>query len=129
MEKQYGRKITPNHVLWPYLVELSSWLTARHPVRVDGRTAHFGASGCEYKGDVIPAGEIVLAKIATSSNRKQKGRKLYHKGDTTWIHGIWIGKVESNDEHLILTRFGEMKAKDSGADVSLFDDVCGAPGN
>ena len=85
--------ITPYQLLWLYLVALTAWQIARYRVRLDGKTAHFGAFGCEYKGDFIPDGEIVLAKIATSSNRKQKGRKLYHKGDTTWIHGIWIGKV------------------------------------
>ena len=95
-----------------------------------GKLLTLGPSDANTKVMFIPAGETVPAKIATSSNRKQKGRKLAHKGDATWIHGIWIGKVESNDEHRILTRFGEIKArtvrrlpKDSRADVSLFDDV------
>ena len=41
VEMKYGRKVTPDHAMWPYLVDISSCITSMYRVRVDGQTAHF----------------------------------------------------------------------------------------
>ena len=134
MEMQHGAKLTPNHVLWPHLVEAASWITARFRVRLDGQTSYFGVYGTAYRGEVIPFGETCLVKVPTSSSRGLRGGRRQHKGDTSFVYGIWIGKHDSNDDHRVLTRHGEVRARtvrrlpeDRRADKELLDAICGAP--
>ena len=54
VEMRYGRKVTPNHVLWPFLVEISAFLTNAYRVRLDGHTSHFAVTGSDYRGEILP---------------------------------------------------------------------------
>eukprot|EP00969_Alexandrium_andersonii_P003767 163420-Alexandrium_andersonii.AAC.1 len=42
LEQDYGRKVTPNHEIWPWMVKHSSWITNRYRVRGDGQASYFG---------------------------------------------------------------------------------------
>jgi hypothetical protein len=134
VEMRYGRKVTPNHVLWPFLVEISAFITNAYRVRLDGHTSHFAVTGSTYKGEIIPFAETCLAKVPSSSSRQLREGRRQHKGDTTWTYGIWVGKNERNDSHKILTPEGEIEARtvrrlpaDRRAVQDLFDSVCGTP--
>ena len=52
VEMRYARKVAPNHVLWPFLVEASAFLTNAYRVRLDGHTSNFTATGSVYRGEI-----------------------------------------------------------------------------
>ena len=65
---------------------------------------------------------------------RQVGGEVWRKGEAGWERGIWLGKAEENDEHLIGTGKGMIRArsirrltKDKSADKDLFEEIKGVP--
>ena len=104
VEDRYGIKLTPDSVLWPWVVRHAAFLTARFAKRGSGTTSYQGAYGHSYTGELCPFGETVLFRIPKQSKRT-------HKADSAWRHGIWVGKAEESDEHLLATPDGIQRAR------------------
>ena len=111
VEKAYKKKITPNHVLYPWLVRHAGWIVNRYRRRGDGLTSYHAITGTGYTGEIVPFGETVLYKIPITHERLAKGGVLQHKLDSGWEKGLWIGKHDRSDDHMMLTAKGMSRAR------------------
>ena len=72
----------------------------RH-TRASARTAHEEAFDCEWKGDLCFFVEMILLLEAESkSGRLVKGRRR-RKADVVWHRGLWLGRAEQIDGHVV----------------------------
>ena len=55
--------------------------------------------GRVYNGAVVPFGEVVLARVHDDPSL---GFHRYSKQDSRWSFGLWLGKSETTDEHLVM---------------------------
>ena len=72
-----------------------SWLLNRFAVHHHGRTSYELATNSKYVGQVCEFGEIVLGYL-----------KPHSKGSPTWLRGVWLGKVHTNDAHIVALQTG-----------------------
>ncbi|CAE7832741.1 unnamed protein product [Symbiodinium sp. CCMP2592] len=76
--------------LFPWLVRHVAWLQARFGTKsTDGVTPYRAATGTDF-------GETVLAKLPRPGNKAQ----------VCWVKGVWAGKLERDDSHVVLTEAG-----------------------
>ena len=66
-------------------------------------TAYTEAYGEHYTHEVVPFAEIVLVRVPRPTRRGLAGGKRWHKGDAVFIKGVWVGRTETSDEHVVLT--------------------------
>ena len=52
----------------------------------------------------LPFADTVLFKILAPEHRGLSSGKRLHKGNTAWDTGIWLGRSETNTEHIVRTR-------------------------
>eukprot|EP00971_Amphidinium_carterae_P104207 2063755-Amphidinium_carterae.2 len=135
VQEKYAIEVDRSFEIWSWLCRHAAWLTSRYKLRADGLTSHFAAFGASYTGDVVPFSETVLAKLPLSSGSKQTiGNKRIPKHMTSWVKGIWVGKSDSNDDHIILTKDGVVRARtirrlvsSSSYDKDVFKAAIGQP--
>ena len=134
VEAKYGRKLTPSHLLWSWIARHAGQLITKFQPRNDGTTPHFGAFGHSYTGEVLPFCETVHFKAPLSKSRQRKGGTRVLKADTAWAKGLWVGKSDNNDEHIVLTPEGKMTARtvrrlpvEHRYNQEIFDKVIGQP--
>ena len=90
--------VDSNCNLFGWLVRHASWLLARYHVRRDKLTPHKVIKGFDYKDELCSFGETVLGKLANVDQiPKYKPR---------WIRGIWVGRSEVDNTHIMLTTQG-----------------------
>ena len=77
-----------------WVVRHAAWLITRFVVRPSGRTAYEALRGRAYRSELVEIGERVFAKKPGDS---QNVTKL----DRRWEAGIWVGKTETSEEHLV----------------------------
>ena len=88
--------------LFPWLVRHVAWLQARYGTKsTDGVTPYRAAMGSDYQGSLCSFGETVLSKLPRPGNKSQ----------VRWVKGVWAGKVERDDSHVVLTEAGAMKVR------------------
>ena len=81
-----------------WLVRHASWVIFRYFVnRACRSTAYFRVYGKNYSGTMVHLFETVLARRAEDV---QQGRRT-SKWDSRWRVGVWLGKTEMSDEHLV----------------------------
>ena len=56
--------------------------------------------GRSYEGAVVPFGEVILARQLDDLSA---GTHRFSKWESRWQFGLWLGKSETSDEHLILS--------------------------
>ena len=112
-QDKYGIHIGPKHPLWAWMVIQASFLNTRFRVWPDGQTAFFAIFGHAYTGAIVPFAETVLARMPMSLTRQtsRPGGQRHHKGDSTWVKRIWLGKSRSSDEHIIWTPQGRLRTR------------------
>ncbi|CAK0856887.1 unnamed protein product, partial [Prorocentrum cordatum] len=111
LEKRYGMKITADAPIWCWLTRYVSWATSTYRPRADRRTSHQAAYGVTYNGETPPFGETALFKTPISHTRQITTTSLKHKGESSFVKGIWIGKHKESDDHLFLTPAGWHRAR------------------
>ena len=79
----------------------------------NGMTAYNEAYGEYCIHGVVPFAEVVLVRIPKPTHRGLQGGRRWHKGDAVLIKGVWGGRSETSDEHMVLTPGGRALAKDS----------------
>eukprot|EP00974_Lingulodinium_polyedra_P064427 6223974-Lingulodinium_polyedra.AAC.1 len=57
----------------------------------------------EYKTAIVPFAETLLYRISMPSHRRLPRGKRYHKADSAWVRGIFLGMAEESNEYLIAT--------------------------
>ena len=94
LEKMTKMSLDVRAAAWPWLVRRAAWILTRFVVRCNGKTAWETMHDRSYRGELARFGEIVWARrpYATVADKKLEGR---------WLSGVWLGKTEMSDEHLI----------------------------
>ena len=88
--------------LFPWLVRHVAWLQACYGTKsTDGVTPYRAAMGSDYQGALCSFGEAVLAKLPRPGNKSQ----------VRWVKGVWAGKLERDDGHVVLTEAGAMNVR------------------
>ena len=97
-------KINPSQAIWPWMVEFAAqsilyWRVSGH----DGLTA-IERIGCRSSVSAEPRfGESVLYKVSKTAR--------LGKAEPRWRPGVWLGSIETSDEHLVGTGLGLIKAR------------------
>ena len=117
-------KLDVNHNLVPWIVRHSAWLTARFQADKDGQTPFRLANGVDYMQPICQFGEAVMAKLPESGSKSQ----------VRWVKGIWAGKMERDDTHVLLTPAGALSARGvrrppapAQAQLQAMKKACGLP--
>ena len=95
LEARVQERLPADHHIMPWLGRHAGWLLTRFAVhQSSGRTSYELLRGRPYRGEICEIGESVWARRPGEPPRtgKIEGR---------WYSGVWIGKTESSDEHLI----------------------------
>ena len=94
-EMHFGIKVQVEDQYFPWLVRHSSWLTSRFLVKSDGKTPYERLREREYRGEVVEPCEVVHYKLEAPGKMEPK----------TAV-GVWLGKSNTSDEHLVGTPQG-----------------------
>ena len=94
-EMRFGIKVQVEDQYFPWLVRHSSWLISRFLVKSDGKTPYERLRGREYRGEVVEPCEVVHYKLEAPGKMEPK----------TAV-GVWLGKSNTSDEHLVGTPQG-----------------------
>jgi hypothetical protein len=127
LEANLKRKLAPTQTIWPWLVEYAAQTLLYWRISgEDGLTAIQRIRGRSTTAPRPRFGEKVMYKIP-------KTVKI-NKSEARWKYGIWLGSIESSDEHLIGTKLGVIKARavtalpdDKRFDVKDIDEMQGLP--
>ena len=80
--------------LTPWLVRHAAWLITRYHTRSrDGLTPYRMVNGADYNHPMATLGDIVLGKIPMPKGKLQR----------RWLKGVWLGKLDRDDSHVIGT--------------------------
>ena len=86
-----------------WLVRHAAWLIARYHTRSrDDLTPSRMLNGADYNHPLATLGEIVLGKIPTMPKGKLQRR---------WLKGVWLGKLDRDDSHVIGTSAGAIAVR------------------
>ena len=94
--------------IWAWLLRHVGWQISRHKPKGNRMTAHKQAYGEHYTHEVVPFAEIVLVRVPKPTHRGLQGGKRWHKGDAVLIKGVWVGRSDLSDEHIVLTFGGRV---------------------
>ena len=111
LEDTYHIKLTPSHTVWGWLARHAAWLVARYLVKINNKTAYLEAFDTEYRGEIVPWGETILFRRPRPEHRGLGRDGRQRRGDPAWERGIWLGRVEDSEEHLVATEAGVWKAR------------------
>eukprot|EP00435_Cladocopium_sp_Y103_P039651 s2889_g10.t1 len=111
--------------LTPWLVRHAAWLIARYHTRSrDGLTPYRMVNGADYNHPLATLGEIVLGKIPMPKGKLQR----------RWLKGVWLGKLDRDDSHVIGTSAGAIAVRsirrlprESQTDKELMSEMKGIP--
>lgn len=128
LEKRYHQVLKKQHPVMAWLVRHSGWsITRLQPRAATGRTPHEELKGKPYGQPMIEFGETIQFKAVEAEKDKLNTR--YYKG-------IYVGRVDTNDENLVLTENGLFKARsimrmteDKRWDEEVFNKLIGTPWN
>eukprot|EP00971_Amphidinium_carterae_P010715 211639-Amphidinium_carterae.5 len=84
-------KVTPDRAIWPFLVRHAAFLMGRFNRKTSGRTPFQTVYDESYGDDCWP--NQCCTEI--------------RKADSLWTRGIWLGRTESTQEHLVCIVGGE----------------------
>ena len=87
-------RVIPGTQLFPWMLRHSVWTVVSY--QDDQKTKQ----GCRYESALVPFGEVVMAKIVDGD--KLRAGKL----DSAWVKAVWVGRVDTSSEHLLLTAEG-----------------------
>ena len=101
--RQYKMPIDIMHVVNPWMIRHASWLRDRFSVDArDNKTAFERHYGRMYAKKLVPFGETVMWK--------EPGPQQF-KFTEHWGYGVYLGRALHNDEHIIGTRVGVIRAR------------------
>ena len=89
------------------MVRHCGWLLTRFQMKATGRTAYCSRMGREYRSETVEFAEQKLFHISESSGPGATVGKLMPR----WDLGVWVGKINDSDEHVLLTPFGSKRAR------------------
>eukprot|EP00971_Amphidinium_carterae_P330038 6462894-Amphidinium_carterae.2 len=57
--------------------------------------------GQPYRGVVLPFGSVVMVKVDKPASTRHRSKMR-----SQWTKGIWLGKVDKDDSHIVATTEG-----------------------
>ena len=94
--------------IWAWFLRHAGWQISRYKQKSNGMTAYKQAYGEHYSHEVVPFAEMVLVRVLKPTHRGlQRGKRCY-KGDAVFIKGVWVGRSETSDEHIVLAPGGRV---------------------
>ena len=112
LESKYSRKLPVKDHLFTWLTRHAAWLLARFHTRAGQQTSYEINNGVAYAGKIVAFGETVMFKHPMSSTGALAKHIRRAKAETTWEKGIWLGKTERGDEHIVCTALGCYRTRD-----------------
>jgi len=103
LERRPKIKIEMKDCIVPWIIRHIAWLRTHYLEQKDKHSANWHLKGTEYKGTVAKFGEKVMCKLPAE---KRNG-----KFTSQWVTGIWVGKAEIKDTHMILTKDGAINLR------------------
>ena len=97
LESAIGKTLPLENILWSWLVRHVGWLITRFNTGADGLTPYRRLFGKPYAGAICRFGEYVHHKRAGRPSSRVEPR---------WDLGVWLGKQDSTDEHVLGTPSG-----------------------
>ena len=94
-----GDIVGPKSPVVAWLVSYVAWSHMMFTREGRGQTPYYRLNGQEYGGSVVPFGSWVMLKKEQVSHHRSKLR-------SEWIKGVWVGKSEVSDAHIVCTREG-----------------------
>lgn len=96
MELRARAGLTPPayHNIVPWLVCHASWILTRFVTKGHGSAAWEWSRGRRYDRELSMFGEIVFGRLMDAGDPAQRMAPR-------WFPGIWLGKTETSDEHLL----------------------------
>ena len=91
-------KVGLKHVLVPWMIRHIVWTVTRFHVKSNKQTSYEMHLGEKYHGDVVPFAGAVMFR-----DPKPQGRGKF---DARWDIGVWLGKLDSSNEHVVGTPQG-----------------------
>ena len=132
VEARYRTKVLPS--MWAWLIRHSAWLIARFHVKTNKRTCFHELHECHYNSEVLPFGETVLFREARPAHGRLTGGRRQKKGEAQFEKGIWVGRADEGDEHLVSCARGVIRTRTirrmelcNQADISIFLSMQGLP--
>ena len=111
LEERAGLTMLPTSPVWTWMVRHSAWTLARYAVKANGRTARQDGFATDYRGEICPFGEVVMAKRNVSDSGAIQGGGRLMKADTAWDKAVWLGRSDGTDEHLVGDETGVYKTR------------------
>ena len=100
-EAKLGMPIAAGTPLYKWMVRHAGWVVTHLRVMASGWTSFQAVTGHRYTRELATMGEAVLARLPRAKgNRRAKGKTL-HKGDIGFARGMWLGKTNESDEHIV----------------------------
>ena len=96
---------------WAFLLRHAGWQISRYKRKGNGVTAFKEACGEHFSHEVVLFAEVILARIPKPTRRALQGGKRWHMGDAFCIKGVWVGRSETSDEHIVLTLGGRVLSR------------------
>ena len=88
--------------LLPWLIRHAAWLIARfHTRSKDQMTPYRLVTGSDYSHPLATLGEVVLGKLPTTKIKAQR----------RWVKGLWLGKLDRDDSHILGTSSGAIAVR------------------
>ena len=106
-----GEAFGADKPIWAWLLRHAGWQISRYKQKGNGMTAFKQAYGEHHTHEVVPFAEVILGRIPKPTHRALQGGKRWHKGDAVFIKGVWVGRSETSDEHIVLTPGGRVLSR------------------
>jgi hypothetical protein len=107
LEEHLKQKLELTVALGSWMVRHASWQLFRFLVHSERHNTGFErVHGRVYGGALVPFGETVLARVHDDPSL---GFHRYSKWEGRWQFGVWLGKSEMTDEHLVACNDGVKK--------------------
>ena len=134
VEQRYGCRLSSTMTIWPWLIRHAAWSHNRYHVKINHRTPYEELFQCRYQHEVVPFAETVLFMEPMPAHRRKRGGQRHQKMDAIMERGIWLGRAEESDEHLVSTTAGVYRCRairrllpDQRSDKELLVGLKGVP--
>ena len=98
LERQFNQKLPPQKSLVAWLLRYVSWVLYRYHVpRSLGMTAYRQQHGDDYRGFILCFGEAAMGRRPEDTAQLRRSSKW----EGRWRVGVWLGKLDESDEHLL----------------------------
>ena len=124
VEGKYGAPLLPTSPVWTWTGRHVAWVHDRLHAMPDGRTPYELYADVAYKGELFMFGETVFLKEAISKTGQGRQHLRVNGADTAWRKGIWAGRTEDSNEHIVLTELGTRMARTVRLRSHALAEVC-----